>query len=600
MAPYRTGREEQPGPAAPGAGLVGDMVRQFADPYAFLRELAQNSMDAGATRIAVRVERAPDGVVATSVSDDGSGMSREIVEGPLLTLFSSSKEGDEGKIGKYGVGFVSVFAIGPDAVEVETWRDGQAWRLVLRPDTSYELEDAGPREGSGTRVTLIQRMDGEGLEEHAARVGSALRRWCRHADRAIELRVPGPGGEPREPERIDAPLTVLAPASVRFEDGDLTGVVGPSAGTQHLDALTSPWGWRALAEGDPELGPRFAGFYNRGLTLYETADEAIPGLAGVRFKVMSRRFQHTLSRDNVRRDEAFREAIARVREASRGPLRREIQARLGPAAAEAAAGRELGAYLGLVEAALTPPTALEPEAIPFPLASALNGGARTAAADLGSMAGWRAPILMASAPDRITEALAQRGVPVVLVASPEVRRLLGQCYPKRRLAEAHATYVMVSEKGSGEGRDGDAGGDASLVRALAEALGRARRDVYRIALSWVEGALAARAGVLLPEPEGPGPQLALAAEVEARARRWRAADVLHLNVASRTVDLARRQAATEPAAAAALLARALLLEAGRAADEDEGDLLLDLGEAGAAPRGLAAPRASRAEPRRRS
>ena len=49
------------------------MVRQFADRHAFLRELVQNGIDAGATRIDVRLERGPDGAVRTSVEDDGAG-----------------------------------------------------------------------------------------------------------------------------------------------------------------------------------------------------------------------------------------------------------------------------------------------------------------------------------------------------------------------------------------------------------------------------------------------------------------------------------------------------------------------------------------------
>src|SRR4051812_3835004 len=114
MPPYRSGQDTgDPGPA-PEAGLVTEMVRQFADPYAFLRELVQNGMDAGATNIEVRFERTPEGTCVSQVTDDGSGMSRQIIEGPLLTLFSSSKDNDTSKIGKYGVGFVSVFALEPE------------------------------------------------------------------------------------------------------------------------------------------------------------------------------------------------------------------------------------------------------------------------------------------------------------------------------------------------------------------------------------------------------------------------------------------------------------------------------------------------------
>src|SRR6202041_2426233 len=151
-------REETSGPA-PTTGLVADMVRQFADPYAFLRELVQNGVDAGASAIDVTVATEPGDLVTTSVADDGSGMTPEVIEGDLLTLFSSSKEGDPTKIGKYGVGFVSVLALGPSLVEVETWRGGACWVVRLGRDHGYTIEEAAPRPGSGTVVTLLSRMD---------------------------------------------------------------------------------------------------------------------------------------------------------------------------------------------------------------------------------------------------------------------------------------------------------------------------------------------------------------------------------------------------------------------------------------------------------
>lgn len=565
MTPYRSGREERPTPLPPDTGLVGEMVRQFADPYAFLRELAQNSMDAGATRIAVRIERALGGLTSTSVTDDGCGMSRETIEGPLLTLFSSSKEGVEGKIGKYGVGFVSVLSLGPDAVEVETWRDGQAWRLTLRADTSYELEDAGPRGGNGTRVTLLQHMAPEAFTEHAARARAALRRWCRHADRPIEVSVAAEGGEAGETERVDVPIAVIAAASVTVTEGDLTVAVGPSAGTQYLPDAR---------QGGPETAERFAGFYNRGLTLFETTEEAFPGLEGLRFKAMCPRFQHTLSRDNVRRDEAFREALARAREASRGLLRREIRDRLGPAAAAAAELREVSRYLALVEAALTPPTKLDPEEIPFPLAHPIAG--KPTAAELGSMLTWRAPLLTAERAEAVSEALAARGVPAVLLAHPDLRGMLQRCYPKLRLVGAREAYLIMSPV---QGKLGDSG--AALLEALPEALARAGHEVARVTFCRVEGALARRAGLLLAEGEE-GPHLAAAIDVERRGARWRPTDVLHINLRATTVALARKAAEGDPHMAAALLARALILEAQGALDPGDADQLLDLGRAGRA------------------
>ncbi|AUX48531.1 hypothetical protein SOCE26_100690 [Sorangium cellulosum] len=560
MAPYRSFREDHAAAPAPPPGPVADMVQQFADPYAFLRELVQNGMDAGARRIAVRVETLP-GACATSVADDGSGMSREDIEGPLLTLFSSSKEGDDSKIGKYGVGFVSVFALQPELVEVETWRDRQAWRLRLRGDTSYELEDAGPREGSGTRVTLLQRLTREAFVEHARRARAALRRWCRHAECEIALSIADhEGNVPGSVERIDGPLAVAAPVSVTAVEDDATFVVGPSAGTQHLPR---PAGGDAA-----EHGQSFAGFYNRGLTLFETGSEVFPGLSGVRFKVMSPRLQHTLSRDNVRRDDAFWGALARVRELVKGPLRRELAARLAPAARAAAGGEGAAEYAAMLEAALSSPAALDPDEIPFPLANPLAD--ERALAGIRSLAPGREPLLTAERADALTEAVTQRGLPVVLCSHPAVAALLKQCFPKTHVQEARAAYLLVREE-----PERAAEGDAALLQVVAEALDRARHGVAGVSLCRVEGALRQRSAILLPAGE-PRRSCHAAREVVRSAARWRPGHALYLNAGSDTVALARRRAAVDPVTAGNLLARALLVEAKGPLDPEDSDRLLDL------------------------
>ncbi|XXX76478.1 ATP-binding protein [Sorangium sp. So ce134] len=565
MAPYRSSREDRAAPPAPPPGPVADMVQQFADPYAFLRELVQNGMDAGARKIAVRVETLP-GACATSVTDDGCGMRREDIEGPLLTLFSSSKEGDPSKIGKYGVGFVSVFALRPEQVDVETWRDGQAWLLRLRSDTSYELEDAGPRQGSGTRVTLIQRLSREAFVEHARRARAALRRWCRHAECEIALSIADHEGNTRASvERVDSPLSVAAPVSVTAVEEDTTFVVGPSAGAQHLPP---PAGGEPAAE----HGQSFAGFYNRGLTLFETADELFGGLSGVRFKVMSPHLQHTLSRDNVRRDDAFWEALARVRELVKGPLRRELAARLPRAAAGAAAGKgAAAAYAAMLEAALSPPTALDPDEIPFPLASPVAGD--RARAGLRALAPGREPLLVAERADALTEAMAHGGLPVVLCNHPATVALLKRCFPAARVELAHAAYLLVREE-----PESARAADAPLLQVVADALARARHGVARVSLCQIQGALRERGAILLPARERGGPERSChaARDVVRRAARFRSGHALYLNVDSDTVALARRRAAVDPVTAGNLLARALLVEAKGPLDPDDSDRLLDL------------------------
>ena len=52
-----------------------------------------------------------------AVRDRGEGMTRDIIENQLLVLFRSTKEKDDTKIGKFGIGFASVLAPDPEVVE---------------------------------------------------------------------------------------------------------------------------------------------------------------------------------------------------------------------------------------------------------------------------------------------------------------------------------------------------------------------------------------------------------------------------------------------------------------------------------------------------
>ncbi|MBK7776512.1 MAG: ATP-binding protein [Sandaracinaceae bacterium] len=260
--PYRQRDVDERPPEEEQAGIVGDLVRQFADPYAFFRELVQNAIDAGSTDIRVDIARDAEGALLFSVSDAGEGMDRDILENKLLVLFRSGKEGVEGKIGKFGIGFVSVLAIKPSVVKVQSTRAGKGHTLHLYADHSYELFEHPPA-ASGTTVTLVvpipkQKADAR-IKEHVQRSRVSLQRWCEHAQIPIRLRVDesafGDGGV----ERIDRELQldgVLCSVRVASSDGHTIVLAG----------LRGSEGQRAA-------------FYNRGLLLTETEEPlGFPGL----------------------------------------------------------------------------------------------------------------------------------------------------------------------------------------------------------------------------------------------------------------------------------------------------------------------------------
>lgn len=424
----------------PETGAVAEMVRQFADPYAFVRELVQNSIDAGATSLTVRVERA-GGIATTALHDDGAGMTRETIEGPLLTLFNSSKEGDSSKIGKYGVGFVSVFAIDPDTVEVDTWRDGARHRIRLYRDHRYEIEKLTPLDDSGTTVTLLQPMDAEKFDEHRKRLETALARWCRFAAVPIEfLTVDHDRNDPETKRRIDLPLTVPSSLYVQANRKKERFVVGPSAGTDRYSI--------AGADDDPAKGKTtFAGFYNRGLTLFETDEPLHPSLANIRVRVDSPSLRHTLSRDNVLRDKAFDRIISEVRDLVQKSLRRELTSRLARAAKDIAKAAPpydpelLASYGAFLQAALTPPLELPLDEIVFPLAASWRDSDVISLEKIMSKRG----MYVVFAPDELSTALIKAGTPVVLAPDPAVHSLLAMRIPLPGPISPANNFVLLHE-----------------------------------------------------------------------------------------------------------------------------------------------------------
>jgi hypothetical protein len=275
------------------------LVKQFSDAMAFFRELIQNAIDAGTEEIEVGFEHR-DGRMIVRVDDWGSGMTREIIESGLTRLFSSSKDGDRTKIGKFGIGFVSVFAIEPEAISIDTSREGEHWRVLFDEHRRFSLiRREEPVEG--TKISIYKRASKAEFEQFRARALEVLRYWCKHV--AVDIRVDG--------ERINEPFELGTSIEVRRE---------------HEDEL--------LVVGHPHDGVAFAGFYKRGLTLIEE-----PLLPGIAFKASSPNLEHTLTRDDVIREAGFERLMTRVHALIAGELCEQVFVRLDQAIR---AARELG------------------------------------------------------------------------------------------------------------------------------------------------------------------------------------------------------------------------------------------------------------------
>lgn len=433
------------------------LINQFADPLSFLRELVQNSLDAASSRVDVafafegqqqeeteekekKARPQGQGLMTVTVTDNGEGMNEGVIDNYLLTLFRSTKEQDLTKIGKFGVGFVSIFAIAPQLVVLETGQAGESWRVIFHADASYEkLRLDAPVEG--TTIALYKQVTQKEFDELRGRGRETVRYWCKYAE--VEICVDG--------EPIGEAFDIDSPLKVRYEEPGTELVVGFAPPASEAGSL-SP----------------LVGYYNRGLTLVEGA--AFPGdevgaLAGLSMRIKSRYLEHTLTRDNVLQDESYDKAMTLVRAQIEGPLRAALVQRLERLAAsdsdDGAPGLELCLQYARLPAMRLHETA--PRARIFPT----TDGEPTSFHEL---AGAKV-ILGAPQANPATKLLAERGVEV----ARDARGLLEHLHAcGLRVVWADARYYTAVPP---DGMD-----DSSLPELVRKLLDRAKAKVSKVVL----------------------------------------------------------------------------------------------------------------------
>ena len=542
--PYRAGSGAEETSVPGDAGIVGELIEQFADPLAFYRELIQNAIDAGTESIRVSLVweglgeqggegEPPSGVTHVSVRDEGEGMDRDVLENQLLVLFRSGKEGQEGKIGKFGVGFVSVLAVQPSVVVVHTSRGGgRAWALHLHPDQSYDLFELEGGEASGTTVTLRVPMGRDEYEGFIDRSERALRRWCRHARVPIRFSAQLSGAtDPLTDVRVDRDLDLQAIVSVeRTYDGVGRLVVG----------LGPP-------------GKPYSAFFNQGLLLWETIGPLIHPFS---FKVQDSRLEHTLSRDNVRRDAAFERALAAVREAAREQLPTAAFSALEDAARSCRDGHYLALATSLAEA--YPERHLR---WTFPLIEPIGEQRTIRATDVSDRP------LHSQTRSELTAALAEQRVPVVDVGEEGELLAVVTSVLRGRPRDAHASLTLVVPVEP-------TAVDLLLLEKVCEHLRLVVRSPNGPVLATLVGAGARRA--VMSAGEGGRPWVVTEREASQDPLRFLARPRMVINASNRLVAAARRRAALDPELAATTLARAVLLWT-RRLDEETDEALATAG-----------------------
>jgi hypothetical protein len=191
--------------------------RYGGGPLVLVRELVQNARDAGATAVVFEVGEGR----SLRCSDDGSGMTEAHARRYLFTLYRSSKEGDRGSAGRFGVGFWSVLRCRPERIVVRSWPErGEPWGIALSGDLSRaEPVQTSVRAAPGTEVVLEFAAPDPALAEAVRGAASQDAGLARRRDGRGPLRVSVDGADVTRPFSLPAP-------SLEFRRRGLRGVVG--------------------------------------------------------------------------------------------------------------------------------------------------------------------------------------------------------------------------------------------------------------------------------------------------------------------------------------------------------------------------------------
>lgn len=205
---------------------LAEAARYGSDPWVFVRELLQNSRDAGARHVELRVseEGSPQRI---SCRDDGCGMSFAHARQYLFSLYASSKEDQRQEAGKFGIGFWSVLRFAPSSIVIRSRAGSEpAWQVTLEGDLEWAtVADAELAEG--TEVVL--KRPAEGDEPADGGVGLAEQVYvaaCRYGRFLTRLDPPGkPLRVTVDGRRANAEFKLPAPCA-KFSGRGFRGAVG--------------------------------------------------------------------------------------------------------------------------------------------------------------------------------------------------------------------------------------------------------------------------------------------------------------------------------------------------------------------------------------
>ena len=196
--------------------------RYGENPWVFLRELVQNSRDAGAGTIQVETSQR-DGWDILICRDDGVGMTQSDFESYFLRLYASSKEQHAGSIGFFGVGFWSVLLFKPRTIRVLSRKDEDTVAIEIDCKTGLIETVALSLPEPGTEIAIVRSRDSENEIDLDREVSGHLAYYAAHVRPLPGKPTPALycNGEPLNRE-FSLPISM----GKRFKTSKYDGVIG--------------------------------------------------------------------------------------------------------------------------------------------------------------------------------------------------------------------------------------------------------------------------------------------------------------------------------------------------------------------------------------
>lgn len=193
------------------------------DPWFFIRELAQNSRDAGARIIRVKADHTADKNEILVFADDGRGMTYRHAVQYLFRLYASSKAKEKYSAGRFGIGFWTVLKFNPTKIIIESCYKKEKWAVEIDADLNA-ARVAADLNSRGVRITLVRPAVEKSRAAFLYRVEESLNRYCsylrRNNRRAGLLPVLFEG------KSISGPMKLPGPVTLGFKNRHAEGVVG--------------------------------------------------------------------------------------------------------------------------------------------------------------------------------------------------------------------------------------------------------------------------------------------------------------------------------------------------------------------------------------